>query len=222
MRHLSIWCRIYVGLVAFSILGSGLTALTGLDPGPIKPAAALLTLLFGTLAVFAPFEKRGVLLCGAVVAIGAMSEVCGIYTGWPFGRYAYSSVWWPTFTLPGGHFFPALLPFAWALVVGGAYAHGKGVWMAAILATLMDFVMEPVMTGRLRYWNWLEAGPLPGGAPVLNSIGWFVVSLLAAAAMSGLGASKRIHRDAVVVFYGHLILTLAIGAIGQTVSKVAQ
>jgi len=48
-----------------------------------------------------------------------------------------------------------------------------------LLAAVIDLVMEPVLTGPLDYWRWLEHGPLPGGAPMANFAGWWATGCLA-------------------------------------------
>jgi len=181
MKSLSLWTKIFLGLVLFSIAGTALTSQTGLNPGPIKQVASLLTLAFGVVALA---QSAKVWQVATVVGIGAVSEIVGLYTGLPFGRYAYSSRWWPTTHLPGGHVFPILLPFAWFLIAGGCALAMRPLGKAALIlaplmAALIDFFMEPVMTRTLGYWRWVQPGELPGGAPWLNPIGWFSVSLLA-------------------------------------------
>ena len=109
--------------------------------------------------------------------------------------------------------FPLLLPLAWLLVAGGSYLVARRAWLGAILATAADFVMEPVMVQRLGYWRWLEPGPLPGGAPWLNPIGWFVCTWVA-----GLILSRRERKstlDAPVVLGGFLLLVAGLGIIGS-------
>jgi putative membrane protein len=150
-------------------------------------------------------------------------EIAGVLTGFPFGRYAYTDRWWPTVLLPGSARFPLQLPFAWFLVAGTAYLTvagfgqgrlGKGyVPMAGLLAALVDLVMEPVMTGRLAYWRWLDPGPLPGDAPVANFLGWFATAAVAAVALNAFGAARAWRSpEPRIVLLGHLALTLGIGA----------
>jgi putative membrane protein len=72
--------------------------------------------------------------------------------------------------------------------------------------------MEPVMVRQLGYWRWLEAGPLPGGAPFANFLGWFATATLAAAIL--LSTRPRLEQnDPVWVLAGHATLTLGLGAI---------
>ena len=220
LSSLSRLCRVYLGLVAFSLAGSLLSKLTGLQPGPIAPIAAALTIGVGFVAVFHEIwslnKAAAYWMLPLALVLSAGIELVGLTTGFPFGRYTYTDRWQPTVVV--GHlFFPVLLPFAWLLVVGSATVicarkRYYALW-AAGLATLIDFGMEPVMTGPLRYWVWLKHGPLPGGAALLNPVGWFVTALAVSALLSRLKVESSF--TAKVVLGGHLILTFGIGAIAM-------
>jgi len=188
------WLRAYIGLVIFSLLGMALQRVSGLKPGWIAPIAGALTLLTGVAVVVAPVgralgPKRAVTAVGAVLGLGTISEIIGLYTGLPFGAYVYTDRWWPSVPLPGEHRFPLLLPAAWLMVAGAAYLTSSRhfprapiSWVAVIsglLAALVDLPMEPVMTGTLGYWRWTPPGPLLG-APVMNFVGWWLTGSLAA------------------------------------------
>jgi uncharacterized membrane protein len=214
MRALSIWTKVFLALVVFSLGGMALTAQTGLDPGPIKPVASFLTILtgFAALAVCASWWQTVF-----VVAVGVTAEICGIYTGYPFGEYRYTSNWWPILYLSDGRAFPALVPLAWFLVAGGCALALKPVgktalFLAPLLATLIDFLMEPVMAQRLKYWTWLEVGPLPGNAPWMNPIGWFLTSFVAAWIL--LKGPSKANADATWVLVGFIGLLVGIWALG--------
>ncbi|HEY0865908.1 MAG TPA: carotenoid biosynthesis protein, partial [Fimbriimonas sp.] len=200
MNHPGKLAQGYLGLVAFSLAGSALSQATGLDPGPIAPIASGLTILVGLAAVFRASQRdRSIQLAAVgVLLLGAAVEVVGLETGFPFGYYAYTERWQPTVPVLG-HPFPVLLPFAWLLVSGAAFfvavrwVGGSigAVPAAAAIATAVDVPMEWTMAGGLRYWVWLERGPLPGGAPVANLLGWFGTSLLASLIFYLGGAAKR-------------------------------
>ena len=175
-----IW--LYWGLVAFAIVGTAATKFAGVASGPIPEivSALLILVAFCTLARHCPPA-----ITVLVLSLGATAEIVGIYTGYPFGRYAYTDVWQPIMHLSGGKNFPLLVPFGWFLIAGGcALLTGPikkgGALYAAILATVIDAAMEPIIVNHLKYWKWLENGPLPGGASILNPIGWFITALLVA------------------------------------------
>ncbi len=79
------WLKAYLGLVGFSLAGSLLSRLTGLNPGFIAPAAGLLTIVAGVGAVFAgsfapETWKKTALLLGLVAQnfegiVGSISRV---------------------------------------------------------------------------------------------------------------------------------------------------
>lgn len=189
--------KIYLGLIAFSCLGTVLSASTGLDPGPIRPIASALILLVGVGLIFGLAahkiggRKALAALLGTLI-IGGSSEVAGLYTGYPFGRYRYEAAWEPTWPMGEGYLFPLLLPVAWAMVVGACFlvasdwlSSGIAIWLTALMATLYDLLLEGVMVNVLQYWTWLDPswpiGPgFPPGVPLMNSVGWFGTSLIAA------------------------------------------
>ncbi len=159
--------RWYLGLVSFSILGSLLSRLTGLDPGPIAPIAAVATLLLG-FSVACRGLKFGVIF--AILTIGAASEVLGLYTGLIFGPYEYTNAWQPILNLPGGKPFPLLLPFAWGMMAVSAYR------------LVSDLSSRWLRAGSVIL---VAAGSLPSLwlTPLAMAGGWFVLrsNILAAA-----------------------------------------
>jgi len=172
----------YVSLILFSIIGTTASKFLKLDPGPVAPAAGFCLILVGACIV--GLEVGAWKAAIAPIVIGAASEIIGLYTGIPFGRYEYTGTWWPSIPIGGGHVFPLLLPFAWLMSTGGAYLSLRrwlGKWSlviaSSLLATMIDAPMERAMVSVFRYWKWNENGPI-FGAPIANSIGWFFVSLL--------------------------------------------
>jgi uncharacterized membrane protein len=186
---------------------------TGLDPGPIPPVASLVTVLSGFIALARLAKWWEATL---VLGVGAFAEIIGLYTGLPFGKYEYTTAWWPVVGLPQGHHFPLLLPFAWFLIAGGCALAlrplGKSALiLAPLMATLIDLFMEPVMVHRLGYWRWIERGPLPGGAPWLNAVGWFGTSLLAAIILR---RGKALSEDPAWILLGYVVLIAGIWIVG--------
>ena len=209
-------------MVAFSLVGSLFSRLTGFDPGPIAPVTSLLTLGVGVAATFVAYVREVPYAYPRLIAafvLGASSEIVGLATGFPFGRYAYTGAWWPTVGVPGVGLFPIALPFAW-LLMAGASALGVSrvgtltrALLGGLLAAFVDLLMEPVMTGPLGYWRWLRPGPLPGGAPVANFLGWWTVATLAALILT-LGTPPSEARTPRWVLGGFVLLILGLGLIG--------
>jgi len=211
------WACLFWGWVVFSLAGTALTRATGLNPGPIAPIASIATILTGVYAIFGQHWRRMI----PVLVIGAVAELLGLYTGFPFGAYAYTDRWIPTLPLPGDNRFPLILPFAWALVAGASWslAPGRG-WpraiLAGLIAALIDLPMEAIMTGPLDYWRWKQPGPLPGGAPIANFLGWFAVATIAATFLNQNDGPAETHdarRAAAVVLTGFGLLLGGLGFI---------
>jgi putative membrane protein len=232
--RLSRYGQAYVSLVLFSIGGSLLVRLSSWDPGPIPAVAGAITLVMGFLAAATPIARAigwratAVALVG-VLALGACAEIVGLYTGLPFGRYVYTDRWAPVVTLPGGHPFPLLLPLAWgmmaacAFLIGSRLANGRwwGPLVGGLVAAAVDLPMEPVMTDVLGYWRWLDSawpigGPLPGGAPIMNFVGWLLTTWTAGLLLRRAGADRaREEPDPGYVLGAHLALTLSLGLIAR-------
>ncbi len=159
-------------------------------------------------------DKQGIcLLVLAFLGVWAV-ELTGILTGWPFGSYEYTARWQPLVQILGKHF-PVALPFAWLLIAGASAIVCSKLRLAilcgALLATAIDFEMEPVMTGPLGYWHWAPRGPLPGGASFMNPVGWFLTSCFVGMCIRG--TKVGFSREAGVVLVGHVALVLGLGAI---------
>ncbi len=161
------------------MLGTAASILFKLDPGPIAPIAGLLVILTGALCIALHVRDWKRIL--ALLSLSTLAELAGLFTGWPFGKYVYTHNWWPTVPIGPDHFFPLLLPFAWLMIVGGSWLTLRSftsgwatILWTGLLAVLVDAPMERVMTDVFGYWKWAEPGPV-FGAPILNSVGWFVV-----------------------------------------------
>lgn len=224
--------KVYLALVASACAGTFATFLTGIQPGMIAPVLSALIILVGNFAVFRAAaavigKVHAAQGLGAVLTVGVLSELLGLYTGFPFGTYRYNEDWAPVVPMPGNHFFPLMLPLAWTMVVGAASLaasrtadpSGRQTWLpsvlsVALLATAVDFAMEPVMVDALGYWTWL--GPTHGfSAPWQNAIGWFFVSAIGCLPLTArlAGAKNRIESGAgALVLAGHLVVMSAVAA----------
>jgi putative membrane protein len=113
-------------------------------------------------------------------AIGFGVEVLGVHTGFPFGHYAYGTVFgvqvWQV---------PLLIGINWLVLAyaTGALAHrlvqAATPWgtvqraaLAATAMTLLDVAIEPVAIA-LGYWHWYSALP-----PWQNYAGWWGTAFL--------------------------------------------
>lgn len=202
--------QVYVGCILFSCLGVAAQKFLRADPGPIAPIMSGLIMLSGAGSV--ALSVRRWQPVASVLLIGSVAEMVGLFTGIPFGRYEYTDRWVPTIPLGAEHRFPLLLPLAWLMMVGGSFLFvsrylrgGKLVVGVAALATAIDIPMERAMTEVFGYWRWIPPGPLYG-APVLNSVGWFVVGGLAAFVLSKVRAEENQSRLVLPLFCGFVAL----------------
>ena len=114
-------------------------------------------------------------------------ETLGVKTGWPFGRYHYSS------TL-GTQIFgvPLLVPFAWImltypLIIAARRAAAHWVFLyGGIGLMIWDLFLDPQMVDAGR-WTWKIVGPRVPYEPMIplsNSAGWL---------FSGMGLMALLH-----------------------------
>ncbi len=102
-------------------------------------------------------------------------EIVGVETGLIFGNYVYGE------TLDFKLFdVPIIIGINWTLVITGSIMISKFCnnqflvfLIVPVLATLFDFVLEPVAI-KLDYWSWKS-----GTIPLYNYVSWFIISLLA-------------------------------------------
>ena len=153
-------------------------------------AASALLILEGVMLTVAWMDEYGPPALFAALVIAFFSygvEALGVNSGFPFGLYRYTDVLFPI--LPGG--VPLPVVFAWLMIiiavrsiavrppllVGGRWIISTLV--SALLATLLDLVLEPVAFHLERYWIWLAPGNINYyGIPLMNFVAWFIVSLV--------------------------------------------
>jgi putative membrane protein len=174
--HISILIAIVIhagGFLALHLWGSHFLA--SLSPYNL--------LLMALLFCWNEEMSKSILLYIPVVMLGFSAEWLGVHKGWVFGNYAYSRVL--GFSLLE---VPLIIGVNWALVVSGCYVISQYlikhllkkdsaivlVVLTGVLATLFDFVMEPVAI-HFNFWQWDG-----GSIPVYNYISWCAVSALAA------------------------------------------
>lgn len=165
-----------VGIVGIGILHhSGILRST--------PAHLLLML---ALLVIAFKEKlpRFLYWSFAVAVFCFVAEWIGVHYGWLFGGYWYGSVLGPKWLD-----IPLLIGVNWIVVSAGATSLAEKLrfptWTlplsAATLATLYDFLLEPLAM-KLGYWMW-EGGRIPA----YNYLCWWGLTALSALLWQRLG-----------------------------------
>lgn len=157
-------------------------------PFSLDWAGSALLFLEGTLLIVDAmllYNRWRALLAGlCVILLSYGVETLGVTTGFPFGRYHYTGILFPS--LPGS--VPLAVMFAWILVVFGSYGlvMKRGAifrlgdaLLAAALAALLDLAIEPVAAYIERYWQWSRPASLSYyGVPLANFVSWFVVAFV--------------------------------------------
>lgn len=193
--------RVFLLVSGASVAGAVLWLVMRWPPGNIGHIAGVAMILTGAVAAAAPLARvagirRVALAALATTLIAGASEIAWLYSGF-FGEYVYTENWQPAVILPRGFAFPILLPVVWFCVLVTCYSYARqrlGAWAAvvtgALLATGLDLVAEPLLTGPVGFWIWLEPAPLLG-APYLNALGWFMISLAGCSFISLASGGKR-------------------------------
>jgi putative membrane protein len=200
-----------------AVAGAVVSKLTGIRP-PYWVGCALgfvAVVLAGVWVAFRMAQVSGWrrVRFGTILGLAWVSaaEICGLFTGYPFGDYRYTELWLPLIPLPQGHQFPVALPITW-FVLGGAVAlligSGRFAWIwGGILLALIDFALEPVLTGPVGFWRWSSGDP-----PALNYVGWFCVgAVLILLLRPTKEVSVQLRRDMAALLAIVLAGTLVIG-----------
>lgn len=119
---------------------------------------------------FNEMSRRDAIIFLAVSFIVSYSfEYLGVTTGFPFGRYSYSSFLEP-FIGP----VPALIPMMWASLSYFCYMASGSSLISSLMMVALDTALDPRVSPHL--WRWIDGGAY-FGVPPLNFLGWFVTSL---------------------------------------------
>lgn len=147
---------------------------------------ALFALVHGTRL----YRLRGFLMfSGCCLLTGAVSESLSLGTGFPFGRYTFTSVMGPK--ILG---LPILLVLAYlgigysswilALLITRTTGHSPRAIplftlpaLAAAVMTCWDLTMDPEWATLDRAWIWRRGGPW-FGVPVSNYVGWLLTCFI--------------------------------------------
>jgi uncharacterized membrane protein len=130
-------------------------------------------------------QARTALFFGVTAVVSGLLEYAGVSTGAPFGAYHYGS---GLGLKVGG--VPLLIPLAWFMMIypswqvaGALLGQVRGGpflslalrgWVAAMVMTMWDTVMDPAMAAR-GAWIWEQGGPY-FGVPFENYVGWLVTT----------------------------------------------
>ena len=189
MPDRSVWWKILVALWMTYFLARVLQIF------PLKVPTLLIVVLhvlppaaFAILHGRRLYGTRGILVFTAFcLGAGVLFESLSLRTGFPFGRYYFTSVMGlRVFQLP------ILLALAWlgigylswvlaSLILGAQPLSRTAVLVqplvAAFLMTTWDLAMDPVWCNVDRAWVWTRGGPW-FGVPLSNFFGWYLTTWL--------------------------------------------
>ncbi|MBN2006667.1 MAG: carotenoid biosynthesis protein [Anaerolineae bacterium] len=177
----------------------------GIVLGVLLQAATVLAILVAAWGVVSTLRAACI-----VIGLGWGVEYAGSHTGWPFGRYHYTSRLQPQV---GG--VPLLIPLAWLMMLPPAWAVAQAIAgplglgfiaVAALAFTAWDLFLDPQMVA-WGFWTWDQPGGY-FGIPWLNFGGW----LLASAVMTAAVAPAPLPSAPLCLVYG---ITWGLQAFGQ-------
>jgi uncharacterized membrane protein len=181
------------------------------------PEALLLVLAtFSTLAALTRrLPLQNVLLVACIIAlIGGGAHTIGVKSGIPFGSFMFG----PNAGQKIFNTLPWAMPLIWIVAVLNSRGMARlvlrpwrkmrtyGVWLiglTALFTMLFDYAIEPFAAHIKHYWLWTTSGYslTPHGAPLINSVGWFVVTLLMLAFATPVLINKQLSKRSAPDFH---------------------
>jgi len=203
--------RALLGLYLFIYVWSVPMLMFDLVPAWGSGMGGFLLMLQGVLVgswLVSAAGMRGAVAAGAILLGSYLVEYVGVTRGVPFGQYRYTT----TLGLQLGGAVPLAIPFAWLMVVPGAVMivarlrrTALVVPLAALLAMLLDLLIEPVAAYVIDYWQWIETGPYYG-IPTTNFLAWGGTALVLAYVLWQVAGN--LHRPPPVAWLPPLLFTL--------------
>lgn len=150
--------------------------------------------------------KRILLVSTMVLLISGIAVMVNLKLGYPFGQLIYTG----RLGFRIGGVMPWIIPFFWLLLVLNAYILSSGIliswydprsndfqisliFLAAIVATLMEACWEPMAMNIKQYCFWLDRDRIYYGLPRLNFFGWLVLSMLLSGMLGWVLDPKRLR-----------------------------
>jgi len=182
------------------------------------PGEALLLLLatWSTLAALVrQLPAQNALLAATIIAlIGGAAHWVGVKSGVPFGPFMFGpEIGWKLLNT-----LPWTMPLLWVVAVLNSRGVARlvlrpwrkirayGFWLiglTALFTMLFDGALEPFAVQSRHHWIWTNGGYslTPEGAPISNSVGWFVITLLMLAFVTPLLINKQLSKRSVPDFH---------------------
>jgi uncharacterized membrane protein len=175
-------------------------------PKDLEMAGTLFIVVTSTVFAFSHlYVSQGARAAGTMLVlcfvIAGSLEVLSVQTGFPYGRYSYSSK-----LGPGLAGVPLLVPLCWQMMAWNALSVAKLIvpkrWpkpsvilIAALALTAWDVFLDPQMV-RSGLWTWARHGEYVG-IPLENYVGWLLTALILFAAFSRSVFSKSVFSKSV-------------------------
>lgn len=179
----------------------------------------MLTLPLVVFLVFRPFLgwKRSIAFLIWGSGVGAIAELVGTQTGWPFGAYAYTGFLDPKIA---GHV-PWLIPPSWyamsvislALAAAATRSRTGRIVLGAFWMVLWDVILDPAMGFAFPVWTWAVDGFFYG-MPLLNWVGWLITAAVIMWGYDAMGGLRE-HRTpwTVPIWIASMLLPIGICAV---------
>ena len=169
-------------------------------PKDLEMAGTLFIVVTSTAFAFSHLyvsqgARAAVLMLVLCFVVAGSLEMLSVQTGFPYGRYSYSSK-----LGPGLAGVPLLVPLCWQMMAWNALSVAKLIvpklivakrWgkasiilVASLALTAWDVFLDPQMV-RSGLWTWDRQGEYVG-IPLENYLGWFLTALILFAALSRL------------------------------------
>jgi uncharacterized membrane protein len=181
------------------------------------PEAILLLLAtISTLAALArQLPSQNVFLAAGIIAgIGGAAHLLGAKSGIPFGSFLFGSE-------IGQKLFntlPWTMPLLWIVAVLNSRGVARlvlrpwrktrayGFWLiglTALFTLLFDCALEPFAAHAKHYWIWTASNfsLTPSGAPLANSVGWFLITVLMLAFATPVLINKQLSKRSAPDFH---------------------
>lgn len=166
------------GLLAFFVYAMGTLMIVqpATRPEALRMTPIALLLSMAVLLFFANtrYTGRMIVVFSLIVAIGFLTELAGVQTGWIFGKYHYTTNfgvrWWGVPPLIGINWL--FLSYAWASVTHNTVgAPAYRILYAATGMLAYDLLLEQVAP-LMHLWYWQEKR-----IPLSNYAAWFILAL---------------------------------------------
>ncbi|TVQ39851.1 MAG: carotenoid biosynthesis protein [Spirochaetaceae bacterium] len=184
----------------------------GISVGVLFQVATVVALL----SVALPYPVV-IALAFLIPTLGWLSEFAGCRTGIPFGPYSYTDVLQPQLGRV-----PVIIPLAWLMMMPPAWAvaellvgSARPLLFAAtagLAFTAWDLFLDPQMV-HWDFWRWHRRGRY-FGIPLINFVGWFLVSAAITALIYALLPIAGLPLHALLLMYA---ITWLLETIAQAV-----